>query len=163
MAEEKYVRPSWDDYFLEIMHAVGKRSTCDRGRVGCVITRDNHILVTGYSGAPRGVPDCDEAGHMMSTVTHEDGTESRHCVRTAHSEQNAIIQAARVGVSVTGGTLYCTMTPCATCAKMIVNAGIERVVCEKKYHVAKETEELFSIVGIALEYKEEIVEEYPEQ
>lgn len=158
-----YKRPSWDEYFMEIARAVAKRATCDRGRSGCVIARDKQILVTGYVGSPPGLPHCDDVGHQMKTVTHENGEQSQHCVRTTHAEQNAVIQAAKIGVSIDGGTLYCKMTPCTVCAKMIVSAGIKRVVCEKRYHAGKESEELLSRVGIALEYFDESVEPYANQ
>lgn len=162
-AVAKYVRPSWDEYFMEIARCVGKRASCDRGRVGCVVVRDKQILVTGYAGSPRGMPDCDEVGHMMKTVIHEDGHQSQHCMRTAHAEQNAIVQAARVGVSIEGGTLYCKMTPCAACAKMMVNAGIVRVICEKRYHSGQETEAMFKELGITLTFIEETTEAYAKQ
>jgi dCMP deaminase len=147
-----HVRPSWDEYFMEITRAVAKRATCDRGRSGCVIARDKQVLVTGYVGSPRGTPHCDEVGHQLKKTTHEDGTQTEHCTRTTHAEQNAIVQAARLGISIDRGTLYCTMTPCATCAKIIINAGIQRVVCEKKYHAGAESEKLFSDVGVEVFY-----------
>lgn len=146
----EHLRPSWDDYFMAITKTVALRATCDRGRSGCVITRDKQILVTGYVGAPKGLPHCDEVGHQMKTITHEDGTISEHCQRTTHAEQNAIVQAAKFGVAINGATLYCTMTPCATCAKMVITAGIVKVVCEKRYHRGKESEEMFKSAGIEL-------------
>ncbi|PIR74294.1 MAG: cell division protein DedD [Candidatus Magasanikbacteria bacterium CG10_big_fil_rev_8_21_14_0_10_47_10] len=161
MLEHK--RPSWDEYFLEIAKIVGKRSTCDRGRLGCVLARENQILVTGYAGSARGLPHCDEVGHLMKTIRHEDGHESQHCLRTAHAEQNALMQAARIGVPVEGATLYCGMTPCPACAKMLVNAGIRRVVCAKRYHAGEESEEIFRIIGIGLHFIEETVEQYSNQ
>ena len=148
---------------MEIARAVAKRATCDRGRSGCVIARDKQILVTGYVGSPKGLPHCDEVGHQMKTVTHEDGTQSQHCMRTTHAEQNAIVQAAKLGVAINGGTLYCIMTPCSTCAKIIINAGIERVVCEKKYHQGKETEEMLSQAGVKLDYFDDTIEAYENQ
>jgi dCMP deaminase len=117
-------RPSWDDYFMGITGQVAKRSTCDRARVGALIVKDRRILTTGYNGAPAGLPHCDDVGHLMV---------GGHCVRTLHAEQNAIIQAALHGVSVSGGTMYITHQPCLTCAKMIINAGIERVVYAGAY------------------------------
>jgi len=84
-AEEKYIRPSWDEYFMKITEMVGSRGSCDRGRAGCVITRDRRIVATGYVGSPIGLPHCDEVGHEMHTVTHEDGSTSRHCIRTTHA------------------------------------------------------------------------------
>jgi dCMP deaminase len=161
--EESYKRPSWDEYFMEIVHAVAKRATCDRGRGGCVIAKDKQILVTGYVGSPKGLPHCDEAGHQMKTVIHEDGHQSQHCTRTIHMEQNAICQAAKRGVSIDGATLYIKFTPCAACAKMLINAGIKRVVCEKRYHAGGETEEMFRQVGLELNYFDESVEQYKNQ
>lgn len=163
MSDQPQPRPSWDEYFMEIAQAVAKRSTCDRGRVGCVIARDKQIIVTGYAGSPKGLPHCDEVGHQMKTVTHEDGTTSQHCMRTAHAEQNAIVQAAKLGNAINGATMYCRMTPCATCAKMIINAGIVRVVCEKKYHQGQEAEDMFKQAGIKLDYFNEGVEKYDNQ
>ena len=124
MAENGYRRPSWDDYFMGITLQVAKRSTCDRARVGAIIVKDRRILTTGYNGAPAGLPHCDEVGHLMI---------AGHCVRTLHAEQNAIIQGALHGVSVAGSTLYVTHQPCLNCAKMIINAGIERVVYAGHY------------------------------
>lgn len=158
-----YIRPSWDEYFLKIAHVVGMRSTCSRGRVGCVIAKNNQILVTGYAGAASGLPHCDDVGHQMKTVTHEDGHQSQHCVRTAHGEQNALIQAAKVGIPVDGATLYCVMTPCAPCARMLINAGIKRVVCTKRYHAGEESEEMLKTVGITLEFVDQGVESYENQ
>ncbi len=148
----KYHRPSWDDYFIEVAHAISKRATCDRGRSGCVIARDNQLLVTGYVGSPVGLPHCDDVGHQMKKVVHEDGHVTQHCVRTVHAEQNAICQAAKRGISIDGATLYCRMTPCRTCAMLIINSGIRRVVCEKRYHAGAESEEMFGQAGVALEY-----------
>jgi dCMP deaminase len=145
-----YVRPSWDEYFLKIMDVVALRATCDRGRSGCVIARDNQILVTGYVGAPRGLFHCDDVGHLLKNVLKDDGTVRQHCVRTVHAEQNAIAQAARLGISIKGSTLYCRMEPCSVCAMLIINCGISRVVCEKRYHAAQETREMFAQAGIEL-------------
>lgn len=161
--KQPYIRPTWDEYFMEIMHAVAKRATCDRGRGGCVIARDRQVLVTGYVGSPKGLPHCDEVGHQMKTVTHEDGHQSQHCMRTIHMELNAICQAAKLGVSIDGATLYIKYTPCATCAKVLINAGIKRVVCEKRYHAGAETEEILKHVGIELVYFEDKIEAYANQ
>jgi dCMP deaminase len=117
--EPQHTRPPWDDYFMGIALQVARRSTCDRARVGAIIVKDRRILTTGYNGSPAGLPHCDEIGHLMV---------NGHCVRTLHAEQNAIIQAALHGVGVAGGTMYVTHQPCLTCAKMIINAGIRRVV-----------------------------------
>jgi dCMP deaminase len=148
---------------MEIMEAVAKRATCDRGRSGCVITRDKHILTTGYVGAPPGLPHCDEVGHQMNKVVHEDGHTSEHCIRTTHAEQNAIVQAAKIGVSLDGATLYCRMTPCANCAKTIIGAGIKRVVCDKRYHAGEESEKMLKQVGIDLIFINDEVQNYARQ
>jgi dCMP deaminase len=117
-------RPSWDAYFMDITLQVARRSTCERARVGALIVKEKRILTTGYNGAPAGLPHCDEIGHLML---------GGHCVRTLHAEQNAIIQAALHGVSVAGGTMYVTHQPCLTCAKMIINAGIRKVIYAGHY------------------------------
>ncbi|MCX6250078.1 MAG: cytidine/deoxycytidylate deaminase family protein [Bacteroidetes bacterium] len=163
MEEENYHRPSWDEYFMEIAHTVSKRATCDRGRSGCVIARDKQILVTGYVGSPRGLPHCDEIGHLMKQVLHEDGRVSQHCMRTVHAEQNAICQAARLGIPLEGATIYCRMTPCRTCAMLIINCGIKRVICERKYHDGQESEEMFRLAGISIEFVINEIQEYDRQ
>jgi dCMP deaminase len=159
----KHIRPTWDQYFIDLAHSVSKRATCDRGRAGCVIVRDKQILVTGYVGSPRGLAHCDEIGHLMKKVVHEDGSVSQHCVRTVHAEQNAITQAARRGIALECSTLYVRMTPCRTCAMLIINCGIERVVCEKKYHASKESEEMLKEAGVQLDYFSEELLNYPGQ
>lgn len=158
--QEKFVRPSWDEYFLELADTVSKRATCDRGRSGCVIVRDKRILVTGYVGSPAGLPHCDEVGHLMKTMVNEDGSRSEHCVRTVHAEQNAICQAAKLGVSIDGATVYCRMTPCRVCAMLLINCGIKRVYCERKYHAGAESEQMFKKSGIRLEYKFDEIQQY---
>ncbi|MCX7027704.1 MAG: cytidine/deoxycytidylate deaminase family protein [Spirochaetes bacterium] len=163
MEEGAYKRPTWDEYFMEVCGAISKRATCDRGRSGCVIARDNQILATGYVGAPSGLPHCDEVGHQLKKLIHEDGTITQHCVRTVHAEQNAICQAARRGVGIAGATLYCRMTPCRTCAMMIINCGIMRVVCEKRYHDGAESEAMFAAAKVGLEYVFDEVQKYDNQ
>jgi dCMP deaminase len=163
MSEIMYNRPSWDDYFMEVCDAISKRATCDRGRSGCVIARDNRLLVTGYVGAPAGLPHCDDAGHQLKKMLHEDGSVTTHCVRTVHAEQNAICQAAKNGVSINGATLYCRMTPCRTCAMLIINCGIIRVVCQRRYHDAADSEAMLAAAGIKLEYVHDEVQEYEKQ
>ncbi len=158
-----HVRPSWDDYFLNLADTVSERATCNRGRSGCVIVKDKQILVTGYVGSPKGLPHCDDVGHLFRKTIHEDGSVTQHCVRTVHAEQNAICQAARRGIALDGSTLYCRMTPCRTCAMLIINCGIVRVVCERRYHDGAETEEMFNQVGIKLEYKYDEVQQYEGQ
>ena len=162
-AAGRYSRPSWDDYFMEVADSISKRATCDRGRSGCVIARDRQLLVTGYVGSPAGLPHCDDIGHLLKKVVHEDGRVTQHCVRTVHAEQNAICQAARLGVSIDGATLYCKMTPCRTCAMLIINCGIKRVMCGRKYHAGEESERMFREVGIELVYKSDEVLRYEKQ
>ncbi|NUL83071.1 MAG: dCMP deaminase [Armatimonadetes bacterium] len=117
-------RPSWDAYFMQIAKVVATRATCPRRSVGAVIVLDKRILTTGYNGAPHGLPHCSEIGcHLV------DG----HCLRALHAEQNAILQGALNGVSTKGATVYVTCQPCNHCAKMIINAGIRRVVFEGDY------------------------------
>lgn len=158
--KEAYQRPSWDQYFLSLVEAVGSRGTCDRGRSGCVIAKEKRILSTGYVGSPVGTPHCDEMGHEMHTVKHEDGHESRHCIRTTHAEQNAIANAARFGVALDGATIYTHMTPCYSCAKMIINAGIKRVVCNLDYHAGDRSKEIFKEAGIRYELVNNEMQEY---
>jgi dCMP deaminase len=117
-------RTDWDSYFMEIAKVVSSRATCDRKHVGAVLVRDRIILSTGYNGSIRGMPHCDEVGHMM-----EDG----HCVATIHAEANAILQSARTGASIEGATIYTTASPCWPCFKLIANAGIQRIVYGEFY------------------------------
>lgn len=159
----KHKRPSWDEYFLEMADAASKRATCDRGRSGCVIAKDKRVLVTGYVGSPAGLPHCDDVGHQMKEVVHEDGKKTQHCVRTVHAEQNAICQAAKLGVALDGSTLYCRMTPCRVCAMLLINCGIKRVVCEKGYHAGAESEQMFKEAGVKLEIVSDEVMQYAKQ
>lgn len=159
---QEYNRPTWDEYFLEVMHALARRATCDRGRTACVIVKDKQIVVSGYVGSPPGLPHCDEVGHLMKKVVEEDGSVSEHCMRTIHAEQNAICQAARRGVSVDGATIYCKLAPCRTCAMLLIACGIKRVVAEYKYHAGGEAEEMLKQAGIAVEYIHDETLQYKE-
>lgn len=156
----KDTRPSWDEYFMEVCHAVAKRATCDRGKSGCVITRDNQILSTGYVGSPAGLPHCDDVGHQFKKTVHEDGHTSEHCVRTVHAEQNAICQAAKHGVPLAGATLYCSMTPCRVCAMLIINCGITRVRCDYHYHTETESIDMLNTAGVDISWIHEEEMEY---
>jgi dCMP deaminase len=156
-------RPTWDEYFMDLARTVARRATCDRGRSGCVIARDRQLLVSGYVGSPVGLPHCDDVGHQFKQMTHEDGAVTQHCVRTVHAEQNAICQAAKLGISLNGATLYCRMTPCRTCAMLIINCGINRVVCEFRYHAGAESEAMFHEAGMEISYVNEEVLEYHRQ
>ncbi len=163
LAIARRARPSWDEYFLQMAELVGSRGTCDRGHAGAVIVKDKRILATGYVGSPVGLPHCDEVGHEMHTVTHEDGAVSRHCIRTAHAELNAITNAARVGVPIDGSTLYCKMVPCYTCAKAIINAGIKSVIALRDYHATKETKAVFKKAGVKLQILHKEIQSYKDQ
>lgn len=124
-------RPSWDEYFMDIAHLVKTRATCPRRQVGAVIVRDRRILCTGYNGAPRGLSHCPPGGHERDWP--EGCLRAGHCIRALHAEQNALLQAAMIGIACQGATIYVTCQPCNTCAKMIINAGIERVIYEGDY------------------------------
>lgn len=157
---EKKERPTWDEYFLTVVEAIAQRSTCDRGRSGCVVTKGNHILAAGYVGSPRGFAHCDEVGHLIKTVLHEGGEKSEHCVRTVHAEQNAICQAVRIGTSLEGGTLYSTMIPCRTCAMLIIQCGIVRVVSMNQYQRGNESLDMLLQAGIEVVCVNDEVLEY---
>ncbi|MDP9249261.1 MAG: cytidine/deoxycytidylate deaminase family protein [bacterium] len=160
---EVFKRPSWDEYFMGMANYVGTRATCDRGRSGCVIAQNKRVVSTGYVGSPPGLPHCDEVGHDMQKAINEDGTESMHCVRTIHAEQNAMVQAARFGVSLDGATLYCRMVLCHVCAKLAITAGIKRVVAENDYHASSRSKTMLKKAGVELEILNNKVEEYSSQ
>ena len=161
--KNKYIRPSWDEYFMEIMRASASRATCDRGRTACIFVKDKQMLVTGYVGSPIGLPHCDDVGHQMKQTIHEDGTITNHCVRTVHAEQNAICQAAKRGVALNGATLYCKLTPCRVCAMLLINCGIKRIVAQIRYHAGFESEEMFKQAGIELVIIDKRIEKYENQ
>jgi dCMP deaminase len=126
------LRPSWDEYFMDITHLVSKRSTCLRRQVGSVLVKDKKILATGYNGAPSRIEHCLDIGCLRRQMGIPSGERHELC-RGLHAEQNGIIQAAYHGVGIQGATLYCTNHPCIICSKMIINAGIERIVYEEGY------------------------------
>jgi dCMP deaminase len=120
----KNKRASWDEYFMRIAVQAATRATCDRKHVGAVIVRDKAILSTGYNGSIRGMPHCDDAGHMM---------ENDHCIATVHAEANAILQAAKNGTGIDGADIYITASPCWNCFKLIANSGIRRIFYHEFY------------------------------
>jgi dCMP deaminase len=124
-------RPSWDAYFMQIAQLVATRATCPRRSVGALIVRDKRILATGYNGAPMGLPHCPDEGPDHDWP--EGCMRAGHCIRSLHAEQNALLQAAMIGIPCQGATMIVTCQPCATCAKMIINAGIARVIYEGDY------------------------------
>lgn len=125
-------RPSWDEYFMKLAHEVATRTTCLRRAVGAVIVKDRRILATGYNGVPSGLAHCSETGCLRQELGVPSGQRHEIC-RGLHGEQNAIIQAARYGIDISGSTIYVTTQPCVVCAKMIINAGITEVVYENPY------------------------------
>lgn len=139
-----HFRPSWDDYFMAIAKIISTRATCDRARIGAVLVKNRRIISTGYNGAPPGLPDCDgPEGHLM---------EEGHCIRTLHSEENAILQLAAIGgTSAEGATLYTTHSPCYHCAKKIIMVGIKRVVASKVFTNTLSIQEAFEQAGVKLE------------
>lgn len=156
-------RPDWDEYFMNIAQLVATRSTCNRGielkymppykGVGAVIVRDKVILATGYNGSPKGLEHCDDVGHEMV---------EGHCIRTVHAEANALAAAAKNGVAIDGATVYITASPCYDCFKLMVNAGVKRIVCGafygSRYGASEKVLSLASLAGIKFDFaKEEVV------
>ncbi len=125
-------RPSWDEYFMNLAHLAATRSTCVRRQVGAVIVKDRMVLSTGYNDTPRGLRNCGDGGCSRCRSDAPAGTGLEACL-CLHAEQNAIVQAAYHGVALAGATIYCTHQPCLTCAKLIVNAGLVRIVYEHPY------------------------------
>lgn len=125
-------RPTWDEYFMEMANVARKRSTCLRRQVGAVIVKEQRILSTGYNGVPTGIKHCDEVGCLRQKLNVPSGERHELC-RGLHAEQNAIVNAANFGISLKGATLYCTTQPCIICTKMIINAGIKRIVYDEGY------------------------------
>ncbi|MGM0369271.1 MAG: deoxycytidylate deaminase [Bacillota bacterium] len=125
-------RPSWQQYFMELTHVVAKRSTCLRRKVGALIVKERRVLATGYNGAPSGLAHCSETGCLREEKNVPSGERHELC-RGLHAEQNAIIQAALHGSSIKDATLYCTHQPCILCTKMIINAGIKKIVFKGAY------------------------------
>ena len=138
------MRPDWDSYFMKIALAVSERSTCDRAFVGCVLVREKRILTTGFNGSPAGQPHCDEDGHLMV---------EGHCVRTIHAETNAIIQAALHGISTKDATCYVTHFPCINCTKVLINAGITRLVYGNSYRIDENALNFLKTAGIEIDQK----------
>ena len=127
------MRVSWDEYFMEIAEIVKTRSTCMRRQIGAVIVKDNRIITTGYNGAPSGCRHCTEIGTCYRQEHNISSGERHEMCRALHAEQNAIIQAARIGNTTDGATIYVTNQPCVICAKMCINAGIRRIVYKDSY------------------------------
>lgn len=126
-------RPSWDEYFMGMAELTAQRSTCLRRNVGAIIVKDKHIVATGYNGAPKGLAHCEELGGCLREKLKIPSGERHEMCRALHAEQNAIIQAATLGQSIEGATIYITHQPCVICAKMIINSNIKRIVVKNGY------------------------------
>lgn len=161
-----------EEYYFEIVKAVRKRSTCNRGKAGAIFVRDGRVLTTGYSGSPAGTPHCDEVGHQIMQkiikephkdilTAFEEGKSSLHCMRTVHAEINAILQAAKFGISLKYSILYCWMFPCYECTKSLVNIGIGIIHSMYDYQDSIESKKMFDEVGIGYIIEEEKDIEYP--
>ena len=147
MAEEQFQRPGWDEYFMDIAHVVSTRGNCSRRKVAALIVSDRRIISTGYNGTPRGIDNCFEGGCPRCASNASSGENLGECI-CAHAEENAIVQAAYHGIAVRNSTLYCILSPCLMCTKMIINAGIKEVVYETEYHFTEQARELFKTAGI---------------
>ena len=154
------MRPDWDNYFIEIAKVVSSRATCLRRKYGAVIVKDRVIISTGYNGSPRGMENCIDIGTCAREELKIPSGERYELCEAVHAEQNAICQAAKRGISIKGATIYTRMTPCRTCAMLLINCGIQRVVCERKYQLAEESEQLFVEASIQLVYKYGMQQEY---
>lgn len=151
MPEDGFPRPSYDEMYMSIAQIVSLRSTCLRGKIGAVITKDTRIVSIGYNGAPAKLAQCDEHGCIKDT-------ERGGCIRTIHAEQNAIAYAARVGIPLEGGTLYVTMSPCIDCAKLIIATGIKKVIYHEEYRKGYAIDYL-KVSGIEIKHLESGLEQ----
>lgn len=140
-------RPDWDTYFMSIARVVATRANCSRRRVAAVIVADRRIISTGYNGTPRNITNCFEGGCPRCSGGAKSGTSLEECL-CVHAEQNAICQAAYYGIRLADATIYVTLTPCLTCAKLIINAGIKEVVYEGEYHFDEQTRKLFADANV---------------
>ncbi len=147
MISETDKRPDWDEYFMDIAHVVSRRGNCGRRKVAAVIVRDRRVISTGYNGTPRGIANCCDGGCPRCASDAPSGDNLGDCI-CAHAEENSIVQAAYHGISVRKGTLYCTLSPCLMCTKMIINAGITEVVYETEYHFTEQARDLFKAAGV---------------
>ncbi|MCL1880480.1 MAG: cytidine/deoxycytidylate deaminase family protein [Actinomycetia bacterium] len=139
-------RPSWDQYFMQIAHLVSTRTTCLRRAVGAVLVRDKRILATGYNGVPKGIEHCLTRGCLRAELGIPSGEKHELC-RGVHGEENAILQAAKNGISVDGATCYVTTQPCIMCAKSLINAGVTEIVFDAAYP-DKLTQEMLDEAGV---------------
>ncbi len=147
MTETTTGRPDWDTYFMDIAHVVARRSNCRRRSVAALIVKDRRIISTGYNGTPRGITNCNEGGCPRCASDAPSGSNLGECI-CAHAEENAIVQAACHGIAVEGAAMYCTMSPCLMCCKMIINAGIREVVYEQAYRFSEQARALLAQAGV---------------
>lgn len=134
-------RPPWDEYFMDIAHVVKRRSNCSRRQVAAVLVLDRRIIATGYNGTPRGVKNCFEGGCSRCASNVPSGADLGECI-CSHAEENAIVQSAYHGIRTKGASIYVTLSPCLTCAKMIINAGITEVIYDEEYRFTSQTRAL---------------------
>ncbi|MCF7817994.1 MAG: dCMP deaminase family protein [Kiritimatiellales bacterium] len=147
MTQGTIKRPDWDEYFMDIAHVVSKRGNCCRRKVAALIVSDRRIISTGYNGTPRGIDNCFEGGCPRCASDAPSGSSLGECI-CAHAEENAIAQAAYHGIAVKDSMLYCILSPCLMCTKMIINAGIKEVVYETEYHFTEQARGLFTTAGV---------------
>ena len=147
------MRLSWDEYFMEIVLTARKRATCNRGRTACVITKNNHILATGYVGSVSGSHHCDEVGHLI---------ENGSCIRTLHAEANAVAQCAKMGISIDEATIYCFLFPCLSCAKLLIQCGIKKVIALYDYKASIRSKQFFDEAKVEWVLKNDKIYEYKE-
>ncbi|MBR1950950.1 MAG: dCMP deaminase family protein [Lentisphaeria bacterium] len=140
-------RPGWDQYFMDIALVAASRSNCSRRHVAAVLVRDRRIISTGYNGTPRGVRNCSDGGCPRCNSNTPSGHGLGDCL-CSHAEENSIVQAAYHGISVKGSTLYTTYSPCLSCAKMIINAGIVEVVYNQRYSIDDVSTALLKEAGV---------------
>jgi dCMP deaminase len=143
MNANEFERPDWDTYFMNIAHVVKLRGNCLRRQVAAVVVKDQQIISTGYNGTPKGVKNCCDGGCPRCASDTPSGADLGECI-CSHAEENAITQSALHGTSVKGSSLYCTLSPCLICAKMIINAGIAEVVYDEEYEFKDQTKALLS-------------------
>lgn len=147
MNTKNFERPDWDTYFMDIAHVVARRGNCIRRQVAAVIVKDQRIISTGYNGTPRGVRNCFEGGCARCAGKASSGSDLGECI-CSHAEENAITQAVYYGIALQSAMLYCTLSPCLTCARMIINSGLKEVVYEEEYEFSEQTRELLAEAGM---------------
>lgn len=142
-------RPDWDTYFMNIAHVVKLRGNCSRRKVAAVVIKDRRIISTGYNGTPRGVRNCCDGGCSRCASDVPSGSGLGECI-CSHAEENSITQAAYHGISTKDATIYVTLSPCLTCAKMIINAGIREVIYDEEYRFSEQTKALLTEAGVKI-------------